>query len=130
MPIYEYRCQACGRKQSFFVRSFSSPLTPICRKCGSTELRRLVSRVAVMKSEESRLDDLADPTSMMDGLDENDPRSVARWARKMSREMGEDLGPEFDEAIDRIEAGEDPDKVMGEADGLGGDGGSDLGDLD
>lgn len=131
MPIYEYRCKACGRKQSFFVRSFSSPLTPICRKCGSPDLTRLVSRVSVVKSEESRLEDMADPGNMLDGLDENDPRSVARWARKMSREMGEDLGPEFDEAIDRIEAGEDPDKVMAETDGPGGDGDlGGLGDLD
>lgn len=65
-----------------------------------------------MKSEESRLEELADPSSLLSDLDENDPKSVARWMRRMSREIGEDMGPEFDEAIDRIEAGEDPDKVL------------------
>jgi putative FmdB family regulatory protein len=122
VPIYEYRCQSCGRKQSFFVRSITSPLTPVCRKCGSTDLRRLISRVAVLKSEESRMDALADSDALLDGLDENDPASVARWARKMSQETGEDLGPEFDEAVDRIEAGENPEKVLGETSDEGGDG--------
>jgi hypothetical protein len=75
-----------------------------------------------MKSEESRLEELADPGSLLSDLDENDPKSVARWMRRMSREIGEDMGPEFEEAIDRIEAGEDPDKVLageeaGEAEG-------------
>ena len=62
-----------------------------------------------MKSEESRLEELADPSSLGD-LDENDPKSVARWARKMGEQMGEDLGPEYDEMVDRLEAGEMPDE--------------------
>lgn len=53
---------------------------------------------------------LADPSQLGD-LDENDPRSVARWARKMSKQVGEDLGPEFDEMVGRLEAGEDPESV-------------------
>jgi len=46
---------------------------------------------------------------MMEGLDENDPQSVARWARTMSDKLGEDLGPEFDEMVERMERGEDLD---------------------
>ena len=46
----------------------------------------------------------------MDDVDENDPQSVARWARRMREESGEDLGPEFDEMIGRMEAGEMPDE--------------------
>lgn len=65
-----------------------------------------------MRSEESRLESLADPSSLA-GLDENDPRSLARWMRKMSRETGEDLGPEFDEMVDRMEAGESPEEIEG-----------------
>jgi hypothetical protein len=41
-------------------------------------------------------------------LDENDPKSLGRWMRQMSAEVGEDLGPEFDEVVGRLEAGEDP----------------------
>ena len=71
-----------------------------------------------MRSEENRFESLADPSSLS-GLDENDPRSLARWMRKMSRETGEDLGPEFDEMVDRMEAGESPEEIevsMGELD--------------
>jgi hypothetical protein len=67
-----------------------------------------MSRVAVLRSEESHLEDLASESSLAD-LDESDPRSVARWARRMGREMGEDLGPEFHEMVERMEAGEMPD---------------------
>ncbi len=81
-------------------------------------MSRLVSLFAVVKSEESRMDDLADPSAFGD-LDENDPQSVARWARRMGSEMGEELGPEFDEMVDRIEAGEMPGD-MGEMGGMGG----------
>lgn len=120
MPIYEYRCHGCRRRVSVFFRSFSAIGNPVCPQCGSTDLTKLVSRVSVMKSEESRLEDLADPSSMGD-LDENDPRSIARWARKMGDQLGEELGPEYGEMIDRMEAGEMPDDdAMG---GMGDDGG-------
>jgi putative FmdB family regulatory protein len=115
MPLYEYRCNACRRRVTL-LRSFSDTSTPRCPRCDSEDLIRLVSRVAVLKSEESRLESLADPSSLA-GLDENDPRSIARWMRKMSGEMGEDMGPEFDEMVDRLEAGESPEDVessMGE----------------
>ena len=64
----------------------------------------------MVRSEESRLDDLADPGDMA-GLDENDPKSLARFMRKMASETGEDLGPEFDEVVGRLEAGEDPESI-------------------
>jgi putative FmdB family regulatory protein len=118
MPIYEYRCHGCRRRVSVFFRSFNSTGAPVCPHCGSTDLTKLVSRFAVMKSEESRLEDLADPSNLGD-LDENDPKSIARWARKMGQEMGEDLGPEYEEMIDRMEAGEMPDdEEMGGGDSL------------
>ena len=112
MPIYEYRCQECNRRTSLFLRSYSAAeeAQPRCEHCGSEHVVRLISRVAVLHSEESRLDSLADPSALA-GLDENDPRSVGRWMRKMSGEMGEDLGPEFSEVVDRLESGESPDKI-------------------
>jgi hypothetical protein len=55
---------------------------------------------------------------MLEGLDDEDPRAIARWARRMKETLGPeaDLGPEFDRALARIEAGEDPDKVMEDLD--------------
>ncbi|HCS47522.1 MAG TPA: FmdB family transcriptional regulator [Candidatus Aminicenantes bacterium] len=99
MPIYEYRCLDCGRKSVFITLSVKSALEPKCKNCGSLNLEKLVSRVAVSRSEESRMESLADP-SKLSGLDENDPKSVARWMKKMGKEMGEDAGEDFDQSID------------------------------
>ena len=99
---------------------------PACPRCGGTNLSRLISRVAVLRSEESRLDDLADPSSMGD-LDENDPKSLARFMRKMASETGEDLGPEFAEVVGRLEAGEDPEAIERSMPDLAGAEGSNMG---
>ncbi len=107
MPIYEFRCTQCGRLLSLLVHSYDHYTLPPCPRCGQTAWRKLISRVAVLRSEESRLEALADPSNFAD-LDENDPRSIARWARRLGREMGEDLGPEFHEMVERMEAGELP----------------------
>ncbi len=122
LPIYEYRCNECRRRVTIFWRSFSEigATHPCCPRCGSENLTRLMSRVAVVRSEESRLEDLADPSSLA-GLDENDPKSMARWMRKMSQEMGEDLGPEFGEVIDRLETGQSPEEIEEAIPDLGGE---------
>jgi putative FmdB family regulatory protein len=121
MPIYEYRCGACRRRVSLYYQTFSaaSSATPTCTYCGATDLSRLVSRVFQLKGEDAQLEDLADPSSFGD-LDENDPKSVARWARKLGQQMGEDLGDDWNEMVDRLEAGED----LGE-EGSGAEGGAD-----
>jgi putative FmdB family regulatory protein len=132
MPIYEYRCADCRRRVSVFFRSMSSVGEARCPNCGGEHLTRLVSRVASVKSEEARLDAMSDPSAFGD-VDENDPRSIARFMRKMGNEMGgEELGPEFHEMVDRLEAGEDPEEIEKSMPGLGpegaGDTGMDLGD--
>lgn len=119
MPIYEYRCHACRRRVSIFFRSFSTVAEPTCPTCGGTELTRVVSRVNVLRSSPTTpdTDEVGpDPSAMFGDIDENDPRAVARWARKMSDDMGEPMEPEFMEALNRIEAGEDPDTVMNQMD--------------
>ena len=92
MPIYEYACRKCKRRMSFLVLSPDS-FKPVCKFCQGSDLEQLYSRFAMPKSEEKRLESLADP-STFSGLDENDPGSVARWMKKMGKEMGEDLGGE------------------------------------
>ncbi|HWG96910.1 MAG TPA: FmdB family zinc ribbon protein [Nitrospira sp.] len=91
MPIYEYSCQECRKRSSFLVMNPRRPRSIVCRHCGSLKLERLLSRFAAPKSEESRLESLADPANL-GGLDESDPRSVARLMKKMGEEMGEDVG--------------------------------------
>ena len=140
MPIYEYRCTNCGQKARKFWRTFSAvdDASLQCPRCSEFKFQRLVSRVAVLRSEESHLEDLADPDSLA-GLDEEDPRSLGRWLRKMSREMGEEMPAEFDEVIDRLEAGQSPEEIeesmpelaedMGGMGGMGGFGGDGFVDL-
>jgi hypothetical protein len=66
-------------------------------------LTRLLSRFASPKSEDARMEAMADSASYGD-LDENDPGSVARFMKRMGREMGEDLGDDFEGAIDEAMA--------------------------
>src|SRR5437867_3176191 len=114
MPFYEYRCADCKSRSSILFRSFSDVSEPACPHCRSTRMSKLVSRVATIRSEENRLESLADPSSLS-GIDEDDPKSVAAWARKMGSELGEDLGDEFDEMVDAMERGEEPGGDEGES---------------
>jgi len=111
MPIYEYQCSRCRRVFSILVRSLSADIHPACPRCGAGEARRLISRFAVLRSDDSQAERLADMAGDVGDVDENDPRSVARWARRMSDEMGEDAGPEFNELVGRLEAGESPESI-------------------
>ncbi len=90
MPIYEYACQECRKRSSFLIMNPRHPRSIACRHCGSSKLERLLSRFAVSTSEESRLESLTDPANLS-GLDESDPRSVARLMKKMGEDMGEDV---------------------------------------
>ncbi|MBI2115690.1 MAG: zinc ribbon domain-containing protein [candidate division NC10 bacterium] len=122
MPIYEYQCEDCRRRVSILVRSISNPGRPTCPRCGGHRLERLMSRFARLRSEDDRLDALADPSSFGD-LDENDPKSIARFAKKMGGELGEDLGEDFDQVMEEA-MGEE-----GAGAGKGADGEDDLDDL-
>ncbi len=124
MPYYDYRCLDCKRRVSIYSSRFvtAEEMTATCPHCGSNHLRRLIGRVGVLRSEDSRAEDLADPSAFGD-LDESDPKSLGRFMRKMSRETGEDLGPEFDEVVGRLEAGENPEEIEKTMPDLGGEGG-------
>ncbi|MCL4846790.1 MAG: zinc ribbon domain-containing protein [Acidobacteria bacterium] len=105
MPIYEFRCQSCRRKTTALVLVRARIGEVRCEHCGSGELERLWSRFAMVRSEESRLDALADP-SALSGLDEQDPRSVARWMKRMGQELGEDVSSdEIDQMVEEELAG-------------------------
>lgn len=126
MPIYEFRCQSCRRKTTALVLVRARIGEVRCEHCGSSELERLWSRFAMVRSEESRLDALADP-SALSGLDEQDPRSVARWMKRMGQELGEDVSSdEIDQMVEEElagghegEAGTGPDLGTAPAGGAG-----------
>ncbi|MGB8957894.1 MAG: zinc ribbon domain-containing protein [Candidatus Aminicenantales bacterium] len=113
MPVYEYRCADCRKKTTVVTLAVSAAVDPVCSHCGGRKMTKLVSRVAIGKSEESRLESLADPSSLA-GLDEDDPKSVARWVKKMGREMGEESGENFDEEVDKAMEEAEREKAPGE----------------
>ena len=108
MPIYEYDCSDCRRRVSVLVRTLATVSDARCPRCGGAGLTRLMSRFATVKSEDARLESLADSSSYGD-LDENDPGSVARFMKKMGKEFGDDLGDDFGSAVDEAmdEVGDD-----------------------
>nr|HDN01236.1 zinc ribbon domain-containing protein [Deltaproteobacteria bacterium] len=98
MPIYEYRCKKCGKISSHLVLN-RDDFKSHCKHCGSGSVTKLISRVNVRLSEETRMDKLADP-SMLAGLDENDPKSMAKWMKKMGSLAGDNLDEDFDRMVD------------------------------
>jgi putative FmdB family regulatory protein len=104
MPIYEFRCQDCHRKTTAIVLSRARLDEVRCATCGGAHLERLWSRFATPKSEDARLESLADPAALGD-LDENDPKSMARWMKKFGKEMGEDFDGDLEEAMEEEMAG-------------------------
>ena len=130
MPTYQYHCLDCKKRFEIF-QSYDEygTVEVLCPHCNSSKIQRRIGRIRIAKSEDSRLEDLADP-SMLAGL-EDDPKALGKMMRKMSSEMGEDMGPEFDEVIDRLESGQSPEEIEdsmpdlaeGMSDGMGGMGG-------
>jgi putative FmdB family regulatory protein len=99
MPIYEYRCEECGKISEFLLIRTDEIFVPQCKRCQSKKMSRVLSKVRVIRSEESRLESLSDPSKWGD-LDEKDPKSMARWAKRMGRELGEDVDGMTDEMVD------------------------------
>jgi putative FmdB family regulatory protein len=122
MPGYEYRCINCKRRfEVYLPYSEYGKLAIQCPHCNSENVQRRIGRIRFARSEESRMEDLADP-SQLAGL-EDDPKAMARMMRNMSSEMGEDMEPEFDEVIDRLESGQSPEEIDAAMPDLGAGGG-------
>ena len=106
MPIYEYLCLDCKKPFSFLVGVVADAEVPHCTRCGGAKLRKLISRVARVRSKAS-LEDMADPSKLGDM---DDPKAMARWAKEMGRSMadetGEELPDDFDEMIESGEMGD------------------------
>ncbi len=112
VPAYDFRCKDCRYAFTLLYHSYQDMelAQPSCPRCGSEALNRLIKKVTILTSEDTRLDSLLDPSRLGD-FDENDPRAMARVMRGMASELGEDLGPELGEVVDRLEAGESPGSI-------------------
>jgi len=134
MPSYDFRCLDCKARFEVFLTYQEYSQKPVhCTRCGSANVQRRINRVRVVRSDHSRLASMADPAAL-DALDE-DPRSLGRMMREMRSEVGEEMGPEFDEVVHRLESGQSPEQIEKElpelaesAGGMGDDSGG-MGDF-
>ncbi len=111
MPYYDFRCSDCQEKsRQFFSFEAYDTAEPVCPACQSSNLQRIIGRVAVAQSEASHSDNMLDD-SMMSALENDDPRALGRMMRKMSAESGEPLDDEFGEVVDRLEKGQSPEAI-------------------
>jgi putative FmdB family regulatory protein len=120
MPTYDFICNTCHQSFDVFL-TFAEygKKTVTCAHCDSHNVRRRMTKVRIAKSEDSRMDSMANDFSGFEGM-EDDPRAMGRMMRKMGSEMGEDLPPEFDEVVDRLEKGQSPEEIEKEIPDLGG----------
>jgi putative FmdB family regulatory protein len=119
VPSYDYRCKDCKRRVVLTYKTYAEydKATPTCPRCHGTNLTRLISRVGIAKSEESRFGSLDD--AALDDLADSDPATMGRYMRRMSEEVGEDLGDEFNEVVGRLERGENPEDIEASMPDLG-----------
>ena len=141
MPIYEYYCPHCHRIFSFLAKTMAeAEKTPECPKCNAKDMTKKMSSFAFVggtrkssggRGADSVGDDLGagddlDPRAereleklmaQAENIDENDPRQLGGLMRKMADITGEPMDAEMEEAVKRLEKGEDPEKIeeeMGE----------------
>lgn len=125
MPIYEYYCAPCHTIYNFFSRRINTDKIPTCPKCDKKDLERQVSLFSFSKGREEQNDEdmfsgmdesrmeqaLMSMASEIEGADEDDPRQAAKMMRKLYDATGLKFTPAIEEAISRMESGEDPEKI-------------------
>ncbi len=127
MPIYEFYCDPCNTLFNFFSRSINTKARPQCPRCKTQTLSRRMSTFAVAgrAKEDGQLDDLPLDASKMEQamqmlsgeaekINDDDPRQAADLMRKMTRMTGLELGAGMQEALRRMERGEDPEQIEAE----------------
>lgn len=129
MPIYEFYCADCHTLFNFLARTSDVKRKPSCPNCGRKGLERRPSRFAVSRGlsepkadedlppgfDESKLEAaMASLAGELDGTDEDDPKAAARVMRRIYETAGLPVGGVLQEALRRMEAGEDPDAIDAE----------------
>jgi putative FmdB family regulatory protein len=126
MPIYEFYCRKCNTIYKFLSKTVNTSKIPRCPRCKDVELKRIMSLFATISSRKDEVSDssgmppidearLEKAMAMLAGeaeqVNEDDPRQAARLMRKLADATGLSLGPGMEEALNRMEQGEDPDKI-------------------
>jgi putative FmdB family regulatory protein len=110
MPSYEYNCLECKKRFEVFLsyRDYENAVIK-CTHCGSTRIQRRFGRIRISRSTPDRLQNLADPANL-NTIDE-DPQALGKMMRQMRSELGEEMPPEFDEVVDRLDHGQSPEQI-------------------
>lgn len=107
MPLFEFRCRDCEKQFTFLTGVIAENNEPACPRCGSAQLKKLISRVGRGRSDDDRMEAMAD---RLETADMDDPRDLRRFAREMGREMsaetGEDMSDELEQMIEAEATGE------------------------
>jgi len=118
MPTYEFHCNNCNHNFEIYLtyQDYGSKKVS-CPACNHPDPLRIIKPIRVARSGEERFDEMADPAKLA-ALDD-DPRALGKMMRQMSQELGEDMGPEFDEVVDRLEKGQSPEDIERDVPDLG-----------
>lgn len=124
MPIYEFYCADCHMIFNFFTPRVNTTDRPDCPRCGRAELERRASLFSISKNREETDEEgmpdideskMEQAMQMMareaEGIDEDDPRQAAQLMKRLCSVTGLEMGPGMQEAMRRLEDGEDPDQV-------------------
>ena len=126
MPVYEFYCADCHTIFNFLARSASSARTPACPRCNRQGLEKQVSQFAISRNLDEPpagmpdIDEAKIEQAMMalagdiEKMDEDDPKAMVSFMRKLSTMTGMELGEGAEEALHRLEAGEDPEQIESE----------------
>jgi len=109
---------------NFFSKSVNTEKRPMCPKCLKTKLDRQMSPFASPRSrgeeedmptpdlDESKMEQAMNLLAKeADHMDEDDPRQAVNLMRKLTDMTGMNLGPGMEEALRRMETGEDPEQI-------------------
>ena len=110
MPNYDYRCLNCKKKFEVFLsyQEYGNKRVE-CPHCGSDHLQRRIGRIRLSRSTPDRMQSLSDPANL-NAIDD-DPQALGKMMRQMRSELGEEMPPEFDEVVDRLDHGQSPEQI-------------------
>lgn len=109
MPVYEYHCNKCRKKVALLVKSFSTPPEPTCPHCGSMDMVRVFSTFTLGRTFQDDYEDILSDERLVSGLENNDPRALTEWGKRMSSSMDTDgASPEWEDMMSNLEAGNMP----------------------
>ena len=128
MPIYEFYCKPCHTVYKFFSQTINTEKIPACPKCGYDKLQRRPSLFAAITGkgkdetgadrdgipsiDETRMEKaMAMLAKEAENMNEDDPKQAANLMRKLTEATGLKMGSGMEEALARLENGEDPDQI-------------------